>query len=46
MVKQDDLVKQFDLSSVRMVMAGAAPLTDEVCRSFPSLFDLRLAPAG
>lgn len=36
MVKQDELVRQFDLSSVRMVMAGAAPLTDEA----------RLTPGG
>lgn len=42
MVKQDDLVKQFDLSSVRMVMAGAAPLTDEVRPSVP--LALRVGP--
>ncbi|GAA5938336.1 hypothetical protein JCM3775_000867 [Rhodotorula graminis] len=38
MVKQDDLVKQFDLSSVRMVMAGAAPLTDETISAFRTRF--------
>ncbi|GAA5901354.1 hypothetical protein JCM8208_001774 [Rhodotorula glutinis] len=38
MVKQDDLVKQFDLSSVRMVMAGAAPLTDETISAFRKRF--------
>ncbi|BGP38030.1 hypothetical protein JCM10449v2_001957 [Rhodotorula kratochvilovae] len=38
MVKQDALVKQFDLSSVRMVMAGAAPLTNDTVSAFRRLF--------
>ncbi|TNY22491.1 amp dependent CoA ligase [Rhodotorula diobovata] len=38
MVKQDELVRQFDLSSVRMVMAGAAPLTDETIALFRKRF--------
>lgn len=37
MVKQD-FVKEYDLSCVRYVMAGAAPLTEEVVKAFKQRF--------
>lgn len=45
MVKQD-IVKEYDLSTVRYVMAGAAPLTDEVVSAFKKRFPKALIGQG
>ncbi|KWU46486.1 phenylacetyl-CoA ligase [Rhodotorula sp. JG-1b] len=45
MVKQD-FVKEYDLSSVRYVMAGAAPLTEEVVKAFQARFPQAIVGQG